>query len=217
MREIIGVVADIHNRALNTDPKPVYYLPQSQVPFSELAMVVKTSNDPHALVSAVTREVQAMDSELPVFSIKTMDEYVSSSVAAPRFNTDVAVDLRGVAPGTHHHRPLRGDELFGGATDERDWHSHGAGRTDARRARNDCERRREELSASVVAGHWRGALVNAAARDLLFGVTTRDPVTFLFIAVLLSARGHAGLLYSRIARHQESIRWKRSGVNEESP
>src|ERR1051325_7233311 len=43
--EIIGVVADIHNRALNTDPKPVYYLPQAQVPFDEVSMVVKTSND----------------------------------------------------------------------------------------------------------------------------------------------------------------------------
>src|SRR5262249_38219831 len=87
MREIIGVVSDIRNRALNADPKPVYYLPQSQVPFTELAVVVKTSNDPHALIGAATREVQAIDSELPVFNIKTMDEYVSSSVAAPRFNT----------------------------------------------------------------------------------------------------------------------------------
>src|SRR5580765_6288655 len=52
MREIIGVVADIRNRALNTDPKPVYYLPQSQVPFDEINMVVKTSNDPHALISS---------------------------------------------------------------------------------------------------------------------------------------------------------------------
>src|SRR5204863_361941 len=54
MREIIGVVGDIRNRALNTEPKPVYYLPQSQVPFNELAIVAKTSNDPRALINSVT-------------------------------------------------------------------------------------------------------------------------------------------------------------------
>ena len=32
-------------------------------------------------------EVHAMDRELPVFNVKTMDEYISATVAAPRFNT----------------------------------------------------------------------------------------------------------------------------------
>jgi hypothetical protein len=36
-----------------------------------------------ALTSTLTREVRAMDPELPVFSVKTMEEYISSSVAAP--------------------------------------------------------------------------------------------------------------------------------------
>src|SRR2546423_5580046 len=87
MREIIGVVADVRNRALNTEPKPAYYMPQSQVPFNQLTVAVKSSNDPHALISSVNREVSAMDQELPVFSVKTMEEYISASVAAPRFNT----------------------------------------------------------------------------------------------------------------------------------
>jgi putative ABC transport system permease protein len=87
MREIVGVVADIRNRALNAEPKPAYYMPQSQLPWTQLTAVVKSTNDPRSLISGVSREVRAMDAELPVFNVKTMEEYIGSSVAAPRFNT----------------------------------------------------------------------------------------------------------------------------------
>ena len=97
MREIIGVVADIRNRALNTEPKPAYYMPQSQVPFTQLIVVAKTATDPHSLITGVTREVRNMDQQLPVFSIKTMEEYISASVAAPRFNTTLLSIFAAVA------------------------------------------------------------------------------------------------------------------------
>ncbi|HEX3144201.1 MAG TPA: ABC transporter permease, partial [Pyrinomonadaceae bacterium] len=186
MREIIGVAADIHNRALNTDPKPVYYLPQSQVPFSELAMVVKTSNDPHALVSAVTREVQAMDSELPVFSIKTMDEYVSSSVAAPRFNTTLLSIFASVA------LVLTIIGLYGVMS------YSVAQRTNEIGIRMALGAQTRDVLGMIVKdgvkivglglllGIGGALLLTRLLETLLFGVTTRDPVTFLFIAVLLS-------------------------------
>ncbi len=97
MREIVGVVADIRNRALDTEPKPAYYLPQSQVPFNQLVAVVKSNSDPHALISSVNREVRSMDQELPVFSVKTMEEYIAASVAAPRFNTTLLSIFAAVA------------------------------------------------------------------------------------------------------------------------
>ena len=87
MREIVGVVGDIRNRTLNTAPKPAYYMPQSQIPFGQMTVVVKTTTDPHSLVSAVTKEVAAINKDLPLFSVKTMDEYLSASIATPRFNT----------------------------------------------------------------------------------------------------------------------------------
>src|SRR5207253_7642719 len=97
MREIIGVVADIRYRALNIEPKPAYYLPQSQVPFTQLIVVVKGSGDPHSLVSSISREVSSMDQELPVFNVKTMEEYIAASVAAPRFNTTLLSIFAAVA------------------------------------------------------------------------------------------------------------------------
>jgi predicted permease len=186
MREIIGVVADIRNRALNSDPKPVYYLPQSQVPLNELSVVVKTSNDPHALISAATREVQAIDSQLPVFSIKTMDEYVSSSVAAPRFNTTLLSIFASIA------LVLTIIGLYGVMS------YSVAQRTNEIGIRMALGAQTRDVLGMIVKdgvkivgiglllGIGGALLLTRLLETLLFGVTTRDPVTFLFIAGLLS-------------------------------
>jgi putative ABC transport system permease protein len=186
MREIIGVVADVRNRALNTEPKPVYYLPESQVPFSELAVVVKTSNDPRALVSSVTREVQGMDSELPVFSVKTMDEYVSSSVAAPRFNTTLLAIFASVA------LVLTVIGLYGVMSYSVAQRTNEIGIRMALGAQTrDVLRLIVKDGVKIVViglllGMGGALLLTKLLETLLFGVTTRDPLTFLFIAALLS-------------------------------
>jgi putative ABC transport system permease protein len=186
MREIIGVVGDIRNRALNTDPKPVYYLPQSQVPFNELAMVVKTSNDPRALISSATREVQAMDSELPVFSIKTMDEYVSSSVAAPRFNTTLLAIFASVA------LVLTVIGLYGVMSYSVAQRTNEIGIRMALGAQTRdvlgliVKDGVKIVGIGVLLGMGGALALTRLLETLLFGVTTRDPVTFLLIAGLLS-------------------------------
>jgi putative ABC transport system permease protein len=96
-REIVGVVGDVRNRGLDTPPPPAYYVPQTQVPFSQLVGVIKTSNDPRSLISAVTKEVGAMDQDVPLFAVKTMDEYMSTSVAGPRFSTTLLSIFAAVA------------------------------------------------------------------------------------------------------------------------
>jgi putative ABC transport system permease protein len=97
MREIVGVVGDVRNRELSTEARPTNYVPQTQTPFGQMTMVVRTTNDPHGIASAVRKQVAEMDRELPVFSIKTMDEYRSASVAAPRFNTTLLSAFAAVA------------------------------------------------------------------------------------------------------------------------
>ncbi len=46
MREIVGLVADVRNRNLNSDLRPGFFVPQSQIPFSQMTMVVKTDQRP---------------------------------------------------------------------------------------------------------------------------------------------------------------------------
>src|SRR4030095_462430 len=57
MREIVRVVGDVRNRTLNTEGKPTYYTPQSQVPFGQVTFVVKTDGDPRGVITAVTNQV----------------------------------------------------------------------------------------------------------------------------------------------------------------
>lgn len=186
MREIIGVVADIRNRALNTDPKPVYYLPQTQVPFNEVAMVVKTSNDPHALISSVTREVQAMDSEVPIYNVKTMDEYVSSSVAAPRFNTTLLSIFASVA------LVLTVIGLYGVMSYSVAQRTNEIGIRMALGAQTRdvlgliVKDGVKIVSIGLLIGIGGALALTRLLEALLFGVTTRDPLTFIFIAGLLS-------------------------------
>jgi putative ABC transport system permease protein len=86
MREIIGVVSDIKHRRLNEEPRNEIYIAHAQNPRSTMFYVVRTTNDPTAMVAAIRSEVQSMDKDLPMYNIKTLDQYIASSVAQPRFN-----------------------------------------------------------------------------------------------------------------------------------
>jgi putative ABC transport system permease protein len=97
LREIVGVVADVKSRSLGTEPRPAYYVPSAQVPFSQMTVVLKTSGDPHSLINAATREVNSMDGNLAVYGVKTLEEYLAASVAAPRFNTTLLAIFATVA------------------------------------------------------------------------------------------------------------------------
>lgn len=186
MREIVGVVADIRNRALNTEPKPAYYLPQSQVPFNQLILVMKTAGDPNSLITSATREVRLMDQELPVFGVKTMDEYIAGSVAAPRFNTTLLSIFAAVA------LVLTVIGLYGVMSYSVAQRTNEIGIRMALGAQT-----RDVLKLIVRQGFQlvliglvlglAGALaLTRLLSSLLFGVKTKDPATFVAIAVLLA-------------------------------
>jgi putative ABC transport system permease protein len=86
-REIVGVVGNVRHRALNREVTPEYYIPQAQLAFSPLTICVKTTTDPHSVAAAARGVVASMDSELPLYGLRTMDEYLSASVATSRFQT----------------------------------------------------------------------------------------------------------------------------------
>ena len=186
MREIVGVVGDIRNRTLNTEPKPAYYVPQTQVPFSQMAIVVKTTNEPRSLISGMTREVAAMDADLPLFGVKTMREYLSSSVAGPRFNTTLLSIFAGVA------LVLTLVGLYGVMSYSVAQRTNEIGIRLALGAqtRDVLWMIVKQGSILIVLGLTFGlAGAFAATRlieSLLFGVTTKDPFTFAAAAVLLA-------------------------------
>jgi predicted permease len=85
-REIIGVVGAVRQRALNVDVLPGYYVPVSQIPWSTLRVVVRSSLDPVRLTSALKREVAAIDPLIAVRGITTLSDRFDRSVGAQRFN-----------------------------------------------------------------------------------------------------------------------------------
>ncbi len=85
-REIVGVIADVKSSGIGDTAVPEVYAPQTPVDFfGETTIVVRTAMDPNSLVPTMRSLVSSMDKDLPLREVRTLDEYVSGSISAPRF------------------------------------------------------------------------------------------------------------------------------------
>jgi len=96
-REIVGVVGNVKGRRLDSDTVTEYYIPDSQLNFGSMTVCLRTSVDPHTLTPAVRSVVSSMDPDLPLYDIKTMEEYLATSVATPRFHAMLLETFAGLA------------------------------------------------------------------------------------------------------------------------
>jgi putative ABC transport system permease protein len=185
-KEIVGVVGNIRNRTLSTPPEPNYYVPQTQVPFSQMTVVVKTTTDPKSVLSAVTKEVAAMDPELPLFGVKTMREYLASSVATPRFSTTLLSIFAGVA------LVLTLVGLYGVMSYSVAQRTNEIGIRLALGAQTRdvlvmiVKQGSKLILLGLVIGLAGAYALTRLISSLLFGVTTKDPLTFGAAAMLLA-------------------------------
>jgi putative ABC transport system permease protein len=83
--EIIGVVGDVHQMGLDTEPEPTVYWPLPELVYSGMTILVRTSNDPLALLSTIRNQVQQLDPELPMAAVATMDHLLTDSLSRSRF------------------------------------------------------------------------------------------------------------------------------------
>ena len=83
--EIIGVVGDVRQIGLDTPSEPTVYWPHPELVYSEMAILVRTSVDPLAAVSAIRNELRQMDTELPMAAIASMDQLLGDSISRSRF------------------------------------------------------------------------------------------------------------------------------------
>ncbi len=84
---IVGVVGRIKENRLNEQGGMVQaYLPMFQQPLLSLAVVVKTTSEPTAILAALRRQVAQLDPTLPLFAVNTMKEMRARNVAPDRFN-----------------------------------------------------------------------------------------------------------------------------------
>jgi predicted permease len=87
--EVVGVVADSKHQALNERPPPVMYMPLAQNAISTVRMMVRVSGDPGALIPAIREAFRAIDSNLPLYDVRTMTEHMKTAVFAQRMAADL--------------------------------------------------------------------------------------------------------------------------------
>jgi putative ABC transport system permease protein len=82
--EIIGVVADIRHRNSQSKPEPCLFLLNTQLPFPLASLVIRTSTDPRALISAIKSAIHEVDPDQGVATIETMEERIANAGAQSR-------------------------------------------------------------------------------------------------------------------------------------
>jgi putative ABC transport system permease protein len=83
--EVVGVVADTRDHALEQEAIPEIFVPYVQQPSFNMAFVLRTPGSPQALVAAVRKAVEGIDRNQPLSETTTMDEVIASLVAPQRF------------------------------------------------------------------------------------------------------------------------------------
>jgi len=84
-RTIVGTVSDVSQYALDKTPPMQIYLPHTQFPTSFNSIVVRTQNEPTAMIGAIRREIQAVDKDQAVFNVTTLEQLMGDSILIRRF------------------------------------------------------------------------------------------------------------------------------------
>jgi predicted permease len=101
-RTIVGVVGHIRHYSLDVEGREQIYLPHGQPLFGvfaprDMTLAVRTLVDPSSVTGMIRGRVSAIDKDLAVYKVATMDELVSSSVAQPRLNLSLLAALAALA------------------------------------------------------------------------------------------------------------------------
>lgn len=85
-RTVVGVISDAKQYSSEKEPPIAVYYPFEQVVARNMYLVIRTTSDPVQMSSAITQEIQAVDPELPVFDVNSMEERLRESLARRRFS-----------------------------------------------------------------------------------------------------------------------------------
>ena len=185
--EVVGVLRDIKGRNLFAAPDPILYLPLSQHYSSATVLHVRTSVPSQQFVGTLQREVHALDEDLPVYAMKTLDEHVAATLTPQRLLAHLISGFGALAMllaliGLY--------ALLAYTVSERTQEigirmALGAHRGDVMRL--FVIRGMTLALAGVALGLTAGAALTRLMKSVLFGVSPLDPITFTLVPVLLIA------------------------------
>jgi putative ABC transport system permease protein len=187
-RDIMGVVGNVKHSSLKNEDSPEMYLSRTQLPLDLMSIVVRTRvSDAAQLTNAVRAELAAIDPALPLGSVRIFDDYVSQSLARPRFNALLLSIFAGTA------LILTAVGIYGVIAYSVSQRTNEIGIRMALGAeRSNIFRLIVGQAMSVVAISVVIGLVGAFAAtrllsSLLFGIGASDPLTFGAIVLLIAA------------------------------
>jgi putative ABC transport system permease protein len=181
--EIIGIVGDTRYQSLQGEPSATMYVPTRELLFVNL--VIRTQGDPLSLVGGVRKEVNALDPDQPIAAIRPMTEWVAMSAAGARYRTTLLGLFALLA------MILAATGIYGVMSYSVAQRTQEIGVRMALGARpldvlKLVVRQGMMLALIGVIVGLAGALaLTRVMSSLLFGVTERDPITFVAVAALL--------------------------------
>jgi putative ABC transport system permease protein len=195
-REIVGIVGDTRDVALATPPGPAMYVPGGQVPNGASALinkivpgaiVMRAAVDPMSLAQAVRREILAVDAQLPVFDLRSMEQVAAASMARQNFQMVLlgafasvalllaAIGVYGVISYSVEQRTNEiGIRMALGA---------GAGQM----VRLVVGQAMRLAGAGLALGLAASFAATRVLSGMLFGVQPTDPVAYAAVAIVLGA------------------------------
>jgi len=182
---VVGGVGRIRQYALDTESRIAFYLPQTQYLVRGMNIVLRSSTDPASMTGAVKQATREVDSDLPMYDVRTMAQRVEISRARRRFAmlllglfAALALATIGIY-GVMAYLVNQGTREIGirmvlGATQ--------------RNILNLIVREGMALAfGGVLIGLVPAFALTGLMRSLLFGVNSSDPATFIATALLLAA------------------------------
>jgi putative ABC transport system permease protein len=183
--EVVGVVADVKLNGVESATPMQTYFPFAQVPTSLQWLVARTAGDPLQLAATVERAIHAIDKDLPVVSIRSMEQLLSRSMAQRRLTLTLLVSLAVLA------LLLAAVGIYGVISYSVRQRTHELGIRMAlgAQARDVLALILKQGLKLTLIGIGLGLLAAFALtrwmESLLFGVRPTDPLTFSVIAVAL--------------------------------
>ena len=86
-RTVVGVVRDTKEFSVDDEPPISIYHPHEQFPIGTMFVVVRTGSSPEQMKPAISKEIHALDPEIPPFEFMTMQQRLATSLASRRFST----------------------------------------------------------------------------------------------------------------------------------
>ena len=85
-REIVGVVDDVRASSLDEPAAPAVYVPESQLTYPQLTLVMRTGRDPIAVLPSLRRELRILAPDIALEHVRTLHDVFSASLARQRFS-----------------------------------------------------------------------------------------------------------------------------------